>query len=205
MDMNEFLLTLFSLLTIFLIDKYRVIISQKINLIDRPNKVRKFHLKKTPLLGGLMIYCTFVYINFYLFFFGNYNDIDIIIFIISSCFFFIGLFDDNRGISYTYKLAISFILLYLTLTLEPNLQIHKIYFTSLNKYFDLGNFSIFFTIACLILLINSINLIDGIDGLCLLIIITFFIYLPFLENPTFLIFCNNKMVLNYSCKVYLYP
>jgi len=173
--MNEFFLTLFSLLTIFFINKFRVIISQKTNLIDKPNKVRKFHLKETPLLGGLMIYSTFFYINLYLYFFGNYDNIGIVIFIISSCYFFIGLFDDNIGISYSYKLAISFILLYFALTLEPNLQINKIYFTSFNKYFDLGSYSIFFTIVCLMLLINSINLIDGIDGLCLLIIITFFI------------------------------
>ena len=72
--MNEFFLTLFSLLTIFFINKFRVIISQKTNLIDKPNKVRKFHLKETPLLGGLMIYSTFFYINLYLYFFGNYDN-----------------------------------------------------------------------------------------------------------------------------------
>lgn len=173
--MNELYLTFFSLLTIFFINKFRVIISQKTNLVDKPNKVRKFHLKETPLLGGLMIYSTFFYINLYLYFFSNYDNISIVIFIISSCYFFTGLFDDNKGISYSTKLAISFGFLYFALTLEPNLQINKVYFISFNKYFDLGGFSIFFTIVCLMLLINSINLIDGIDGLCLLIIITFFI------------------------------
>ena len=181
--MDEFFLTLFSLLTIFFINKYRAIIAQKTKLIDKPNKDRKFHLKETPLLGGLMIYSTFIYINLYLYFFSNYDNIGIVIFIISSCYFFIGLFDDNKGISYSYKLAISFILLYFALSLEPNLQINKIYFISLNKHFDLGSYSIFFTIVCLMLLINSINLIDGIDGLCLLIIITFFIStIIFFEN-----------------------
>jgi len=181
--MNEFFLTLFVLFTIFFINRFRIIIAQKTNLIDKPNKVRKFHLKKTPLLGGLMIYSTFIYTNLYLYFFSNYDNIGIVIFIISSCYFFIGLFDDKKNISYSYKLAISFILLYFALTLEPNLQINKIYFISLNKYFYLGDYSIFFTIVCLMLLINSINLIDGVDGLCLLIIIIFFIYIfIFFEN-----------------------
>ena len=137
--MNEFFLTLSSLLTIFFINRFRIIISQKTNLTDKPNKFRKFHLTQTPLLGGLMIYSTFVYINLYLYFFSDYNNIEIVIFAVSSCFFFIGLLDDNKGIPYNYKLALSFILLYFALTLEPNLQINKIYFISLNKYFYLGD------------------------------------------------------------------
>ena len=173
--MNEFFLTLLTLLTIFFINRFRTTIARKTNLIDKPNKIRKFHFKETPLLGGLMIYSTFIYINLYLYFFSNYDNIEIVIFAASSCFFFIGLIDDNRSIPYSYKLTISFILLYFILTLEPNLQINKIYFISLNKYFYLGDYSIFFTLVCLMLLINSINLIDGVDGLCILIIIIFFI------------------------------
>ena len=181
--MNEFFLTLLTLLTIFFINRFRATIAQKTNLIDKPNKVRKFHLTQTPLLGGLMIYSTFVYINLYSYFFSDYNNMEIVIFAVTTCFFFIGLLDDNKGIPYSYKLAISFILLYFALTLEPNLQINKIYFISLNKYFNLGDYSIFFTLFCLMLLINSINLIDGIDGLCILIIIIFFIsIILFFEN-----------------------
>ena len=86
--MNEFFLTLSSLLTIFFINRFRIIISQKTNLTDKPNKFRKFHLTQTPLLGGLMIYSTFVYINLYLYFFSDYNNIEIVIFAVSSCFFF---------------------------------------------------------------------------------------------------------------------
>ena len=110
--MNEFFLLFFSLLTIFFINKFRVIISQKTNLIDKPNKVRKLHLKETSLLRGLMIYLTFIYINFFLYFFSNYDNMATVIFIISSYYFFIGLFDDNEDISYSYKLVISFILLF---------------------------------------------------------------------------------------------
>ena len=78
--MNEFFLTLLILLTIYFINRFRATIAQKTNLIDKPNKVRKFHLTQTPLLGGLMIYSTFVYINLYSYFFSDYNNMEIVIF-----------------------------------------------------------------------------------------------------------------------------
>ncbi len=99
--------------------------------------------------------------------------IDIIIFAASSCYFFIGLFDDAKGLQYKYKLFFSFILFSFFLILEPNLQLTKIYFITLDRYFYLGNYSILFTTICLMLLTNAINLIDGIDGLCIIVNIIF--------------------------------
>ena len=171
--MTEFFLIFFILLIIFYINKFRILIAKKTNLIDKPNKVRKFHLSETPLLGGLMIYSAFFFTNYFLYFFYNFGMIDIIIFAASSCYFFIGLFDDAKGLQYKYKLFFSFILFSFFLILEPNLQLTKIYFITLDKYFYLGNYSIFFTTICLMLLTNAINLIDGIDGLCILANIIF--------------------------------
>ena len=54
--MIEFNLTLFSLLIIYFINKYRKEIGKKTKLIDRPDKVRKLHKKPTPLLGGIMVF-----------------------------------------------------------------------------------------------------------------------------------------------------
>jgi UDP-GlcNAc:undecaprenyl-phosphate GlcNAc-1-phosphate transferase len=68
-------------------------------------------------------------------------------------------------------------ILYLFLSLDPDLQVNKIYFASLNKEFYLNYFSIPFTILCLLLLTNAINLIDGIDGLCILVSIIFITWL----------------------------
>ena len=117
------------MLIIFFINKFRILIAKKTNLNDTPNKVRKFHLSETPLLGGLMIYSAFFYKLFFIFFY-NFCMIDIIIFAASSCYFFIGLFDDAKGLQYKYKLFIYFILF-----LEPNLQLTKIYFITLDRYF----------------------------------------------------------------------
>ena len=162
-------LTILALLIIFFVDRFRIVISEKTKLIDKPNKIRKFHKKDTPLLGGIMIFSTFFLINIYLFFFGTLDKIDQIIFFTSTCCFFLGLVDDSRKLTYKYKFISLIILFTFFVSLEPNLQITKIYFITFDKYVYLGNYSIFFTVLCLILLTNAINLIDGVDGLCILV------------------------------------
>ena len=54
--MLEFSLTIFSLLIIYLINKYKKKISKKTKLLDRPDRIRKLHKKPTPLLGGIMAF-----------------------------------------------------------------------------------------------------------------------------------------------------
>ena len=61
--MIEFNLSLFSLLIIYFINKYRKEIGKKTKLIDRPDKIRKLHKKPTPLLGGIMVFSSFILIN----------------------------------------------------------------------------------------------------------------------------------------------
>ena len=69
--MLEFSLTTFSLFIIYLIDKNKGRIIKKIKIIDKPDKVRKLHKKPTPLLGGMMIFSSFLLINLSLFFLHN--------------------------------------------------------------------------------------------------------------------------------------
>ena len=175
--MLEFSLTIFSLLTIYLINNYKIKIAKKTKLLDRPDKIRKLHKKPTPLLGGIMVFSTFLLINFYLIFFQNLNKTSLIIFICCSGCLILGLIDDIKKVSYKYKFLILSAIFYLTVSLDPNLQINKIYFATLNKEIYLSYLSIPFTILCLLLLTNAINLIDGIDGLCVLISIIFITWL----------------------------
>ena len=185
--MIEFLLTLFSLLIIFLINKYREVITQKTNLFDVPDKIRKFHNINTPLLGGIMFFSTLFLLSLYMLFFNEYNKINLTIFVASSFIFFIGLIDDILNITYKNKFIFLIIFLTIFVTLEPNLQVTKIYFSTFNKIIYFNNYSIFFTVICLLLLSNAINLIDGINGLCILISIIIFswILLKF-ENNNFI-------------------
>ena len=175
--MIEFSLIIFSLVIIYLINKYRNNIAQKTNLLDSPDRIRKLHKKKIPLLGGIMIFSSFILINLYLIFFQELTKTTFIIFICSMFCLILGLIDDIKKVSYKYKFLALIIIFYLFANLDPYLQINKIYFSTFDKEFYLNYLSIPFTILCLLLLTNSINLIDGIDGLCILISIIFIIWL----------------------------
>ena len=175
--MLEFSLTTFSLFIIYLIDKNKSRIIKKIKIIDKPDKVRKLHKKPTPLLGGMMIFSSFLLINLSLFFLHNLSKTSIIIFVCCTACLILGLIDDIKKISYKLKFLILIVIFYLFISLDPNLQINKIYFATFNKDFYFNYFSIPFTILCLLLFINSLNLIDGIDGLCILISIILLVWL----------------------------
>ena len=165
------------LLIIYLIDKYKNPIAKKTKLLDNPDKIRKLHKKPTPLLGGIMVFSSFFFINLYLILFQDLNKTSLIIFICCTVCLLLGLVDDIKKISYKYKFLILIPFFFLVLCLDPNLQINKIYFATFNKEFYLNYLSITFKILCLLLLINAINLIDGIDGLCILVSIALIIWL----------------------------
>jgi UDP-GlcNAc:undecaprenyl-phosphate GlcNAc-1-phosphate transferase len=175
--MLEFSLIIFSLLIIYLINKYKSEIVKKTKLLDRPDKIRKLHKKPTPLLGGMMAFSSFLFLNLYLIFLGNLNKTSFIILTCCLSCLILGFIDDVKRVSYKYKFLFLVVIFYLFLSLDPNLQVNKIYFASLNKEFYLNYFSIPFTILCLLLLTNAINLIDGIDGLCILVSIIFITWL----------------------------
>jgi len=174
--MPEFSLTIFSLLIIYLINKYKKKISKKTKLLDRPDRIRKLHKKPTPLLGGIMAFSSFLVINLYIIFLNDLNKTSFIIFACCLSCLLLGLIDDVKKISYRYKFII-LIIIFLFVSFDRNLQINKIYFSTFNKELYLNYLSIPFTILCLLLLTNAINLIDGIDGLCILISIIFITWL----------------------------
>ena len=202
--MIEFSLTIFSLLIICSINKYRKNIGKKTKLIDYPNKIRKLHKKKTPLLGGIMIFLSFFLVNFYLLFFQYFTKSSLIIFASCTSCLILGLVDDIKKISYKYKFLALTIIFCFFVSLDSNLQINKIYFSTFNREFYLNYLSIPITILCLLLLINSINLIDGIDGLCILtsIILIFWLmntfqnteslYIVFIPPLVYILYLNLK-------------
>ena len=175
--MLEFSLTIFSLLIIYLINKYKKKILKKTKLLDRPDRIRKFHKKPTPLLGGIMAFSSFFLINLYSIFLYDLKKTSFIIFACCLSCLILGLIDDVKRVSYKYKFLILIVIFYLFISLDPNLRLNKIYFSTLNEDFYLNYLSIPFTILCLLLLTNAINLIDGIDGLCVLISIIFITWL----------------------------
>ena len=183
---------------------------------DFPDSNRKFHKMPTPLLGGLIIY-----INFFLLFLIGLFDGTVIsnflftntleycfFFLIGSSFFLLGAIDDKYRINANLKLILMALLVFAAIFFDNKLIIQELRFSFYSESLSLKKFSLFFSIICFLLFINSLNMLDGINGqvgtysIVLFVIlllnlkftllifvfilsITFFLYLNF-KNKSFL-------------------
>jgi len=209
MNLNLLFINLISLLFFFILYKNTNLITEKLNLIDYPDKKRKLHKKKTPLIGGLIIFlCFFYLIVIDQLFSINSNYIFKIIFILSPIFI-IGLLDDIHNFSPTNKTISISLLILLFLYSNNQFLLKELYFDDFKKIYLLNDlFSYFITTFCLLLLINAFNMTDGINGLAhsicffwLIILIILFnlnITFYFLALIIFLSF-----ILNYQGKYFL--
>lgn len=133
------------------------------HVLDLPKK-GKLHKNTTPLIGSF----PFFIISIILLIYFNvifYNKVFFYIFLYSYLFFFIGYIDDRYSLNAYLKLGISLIIVLIALNSFEPLTISKIYIKTLNKYFYLGEFRLFFSTLCILLLMNALNLTDGINGL----------------------------------------
>jgi len=158
MNLNLFFIFLifFNFLFLFFYRK----ISHIYNVFDLPDRKRKIHTKKIPLLGGLIIFLNIIFFYLSINLKENYS----IIFIIGCFSFFIfGLIDDKKNLNANLKLLLqsSFLLSYFFY--NQDVVISNFYFSSLKKDLYLNSFSIIFSIFCFLLFINSINMFDGIN------------------------------------------
>ena len=171
------------LLINFLIIFFFKKLSSFFNVYDFPDNIRKFHKKKTSLFGGSIILLNLLL--FYLLSLFLYNDlvlnINLKIFI-SGCllFYLLGLIDDKKNLNSTLKFLFELLIAFVIVFYDESILIEKLYFSSLNKTLDLGNYSIFFTILCFVIFINALNMFDGINlqsgTYSLIIIFVLFIY-----------------------------
>ncbi len=132
------------------------------HLFDEPSEERKIHVYRTPNLGGVGMYCTFIFStaliipNNYLPYFNSFVAASMIIFAI-------GLKDDLVGLGPTKKFLAQ-IFAALILSYLGNIRI-----TSFYGLFGVQEISyplsILITVLVNIFIYNEINLIDGIDGL----------------------------------------
>ena len=162
-------------LTISICSKNSNIITKFIPAIDYPNK-RKLHKKPTPLIGGIILILIIILSLLFNYLFFN-SEIYYEILVISLIAFVLGLVDDIRDLSPYLKLSALFMIIFFFLYLNNQYIIKDIYLMTIDRTFYLKDISIFFTILCLLLLINSSNMTDGISGLFLGIYIIFFSYL----------------------------
>jgi len=196
-----FILTITNL--ILLIGNYKI--ANYLNLMDIPDKKRKIHSSNVPLTGGLFLFLNIIIIfllkNFLFEVDGLILNSNIIIFIFA--FFLFGVVDDKFEINSNLKLISSIIIFYLFIHFNDEYVLESIIFSNGIK-FNLGSFSVPFTIFCLVIFQNAFNMYDGINlqnisyfTILLLIILIFFNFLdfyiymvPVLIILTYLNYCN---------------
>ena len=209
--MNLFLLfaNLISVLIFLILYKNKNFITKKLNLIDYPDKNRKLHKTKIPLIGGLLIFLCFIYlVVINQLFFTNTNFLAKIAIILLPIFI-IGLLDDIYNLSPAKKIIFLSTLILLFLYFNKDFLLKELYFDDFKKTYLLNDtLSLFITTFCLLLLINAFNMSDGINGLAhsisilwLIILIVFFGLNITFYFITLIIFLS--FVLNYQGKYFL--
>lgn len=177
------LLILLNLLIFFNFEK----LSKIINIYDIPDKKLKLHKKKTAIMGGLILAVNFSILFIYqIFFLDDFlsiksNQLNFIE-ILSSLFFifgyfFLGLYDDKFNLTPNWKLFYSIIIISLAIFFNDSLVIKMMSLSIYEKKIFFEKYSYFFTIFCIIILINALNFYDGINGQSFVIFITSFCFL----------------------------
>jgi UDP-GlcNAc:undecaprenyl-phosphate GlcNAc-1-phosphate transferase len=165
-------------------------IAAKIKIYDYPDKIRKFHKEPISILGGFFIYCSFLIIFVFKYFFNEkylyllgFNDKDFLIFFLfSSIIFFVYIFDDLKSLSPNIKLFLLILIILIYLSFESNVVITELRFSFLKEIIFLNYFSIPFTLLCFLLFINAFNMFDGINLQCGIYSFLIFILLYFLTK-----------------------
>ena len=188
--------------------------SNLLNIYDKPFG-RKIHKERTSLAGGPFVFCSI----FSYFIFSIYDDSTIVkilfsnetqffsFLMISLFFFLIGLVDDFKNLSSSYKTIIFLILILFHINLDPILNIEVLYFLSFDKIILLQNVSLIFSLLSIFIFINALNMFDGTDGQLGLYTLTFILYISYKTNSLFLILIALPillfLILNFKSKTFI--
>lgn len=186
------LLTIYSVFVYFVIYYFRKKISKILNVFDLSNEKRKIHKLPTPKTAsysiGILIVSSLV-LNYFINVFEKDKDI-VILFSGTLLIFFIGFIDDRYKLSAIKKTILISLVTFLLCTLSDAFIVDRFYIKSLDFFFKLEHFSIFFTILCVLCLTNALNLADGINGLATGIIFFWLFYINQIYNHNFDLMIN---------------
>ena len=187
--MNNILIQSFIPVTIFfLLYFFKDPIAKSLKLYDTPNKTIKFHKKKTPKLGGLvLIFNGLIILYFSIIFKENIFSKIIILAIICSL---VGLLDDIIDITPRKKFIILTLIIITFLLFNHEFRIEKIIYENIlfQKIIIFQNkevISIVLTVLCYLLIINAYNMSDGHNGLASLIALSWFLYFLNYKSPIY--------------------
>lgn len=146
-----------------------------LGVIDRPGSAsgHKRHKKPTPAVGGAIAFAAGLTVCLASTLLGTQNmyvsDRHEQILWIAGIFALmaIGLIDDRRHLSASFRLAATTSIFALVVTFIPSLRIETLAFKSLDLHLDMGMASIPLTVLSLLVLKNAVNLADGRNGLVL--------------------------------------
>jgi UDP-GlcNAc:undecaprenyl-phosphate GlcNAc-1-phosphate transferase len=160
----------------FLIFMFISKLSYVFGFVDFPNK-RKSHLFPVAYTGGVSLCLIFLFSTFL---FKSLNEIFYLIILISIFISLVGLIDDKYNLNVISKLSLQIIPITF-LIIKENLILNDIGYYQYFTIF-LGPFSYFFSLLCVLFLINSFNYFDGIDGTLSFTVISVFLILLFLNS-----------------------
>ena len=162
MNSSMILLSILSIIIYYFITQYLIrFLKRKDILLDKNFiKPQSYHSSKTPLIGGISIYLPLLFMSFFL-----QHIINAELILIVSFFFIIGIIEDIfENINPYFRLIIMIVgALFLFTILD--FRITKIELNFFDALLTNYYFSIFFTTACFIIIINGSNFIDGYNGL----------------------------------------
>ena len=163
-------------------------IANYLNIFDKPDNRLKKHKSSVPLLGGIIMVTNFLIIMLILLltdFDFKIKDLEIsnrnyfsIIFFLTS-FFLLGLIDDKHKLKPEKKFFLSILFSILTLSMNSDLLITDLSLSFYKHVIFLNEFSFFFTVFCIIILINALNFYDGINGQSIIFFIIIFSFLAY--------------------------
>ena len=188
---------------------------RRLNLVDKPDNLKKLHKDEVPLSGGFSFVFSLIFISVFTYFLISMNLINfssdffsfnetlskLIIWLVISSFLLIivSFFDDIIGLPILVRLIF-----------QVSICVIFIFFTDI-KIDSLGNllgfgqinfntfFSYFFTTFCVVGMINAYNWIDGIDGLfSSMVFITLMSIYFFLPNLNLIFILIISSLLPYS-------
>ena len=176
-------LSLLNLIIFFKISK----LSKFFNIYDKPDNKLKLHKKEIPIIGGIILALNFSVLFFYqIFFLKEFLSIDLnklnfleiitgLLFILS--YFILGLYDDKINLSPNKKIFFSILIILLAISFNENLVVKMMSISFIENKIFLDNYAYFFTIFCILILVNALNFYDGINGQSCLIFLISFSYL----------------------------
>lgn len=141
-------------------------ISRGLGLIDNPGG-RKSHKSPTPLMGGIVLLCSFFPL---VALWAISRDpetahIGIAAMTCGAILTILGMIDDRRHLSATLRLAICFAVTAMTVWAVPQFQISAITWNYRTDGVTIGPFAIAATVLCVVSLIQAANMADGKNGL----------------------------------------